>query len=64
MPSTMHDREAARETLLDAFDFAQDQVSALLENTLPIITRCTPSAGNSARIANAGRTGAMGFIPA
>lgn len=31
MPSTMHDREAARETLLDAFDFAQNQVSALLE---------------------------------
>ena len=31
MPSTMHDRDALRETLLDAFDFAQDQVRALLK---------------------------------
>lgn len=31
MPTTMHEREAARETLLDAFDFAQDQVKSLLE---------------------------------
>ena len=31
MPSTMHEREAARATLQNAFDFAQDQVRSLLD---------------------------------
>jgi unsaturated chondroitin disaccharide hydrolase len=31
MPSTMHEQEVMRETLLDTFDFAQNQVTTLLE---------------------------------
>ncbi|QQS48530.1 MAG: glycoside hydrolase family 88 protein [Acidobacteriota bacterium] len=31
MPGTMHDREAVRATIEDAFDFAQEQVRALLD---------------------------------
>lgn len=31
MPTTMHGRSATRDTLLDAFDFAQSQVRALIE---------------------------------
>ena len=31
MPTTMHGRSATRDTLLDAFDFAQRQVRALVE---------------------------------
>src|SRR5918998_529973 len=31
MPTTLHGRSATRDTLLDAFDFAQSQVRALVE---------------------------------